>query len=206
MTKIRLIGDVHAKWGHYLDLITDKECPRRTIQLGDFGYGFFNGEEMERYVSSVEGEHKFIRGNHDNPDLCWESPFHLGDWGFDTDESMFWVGGADSIDKDFRTPGVSWWSEEQLDEDSLEDAFNFYVKTKPKLMLTHDCPWSLYTDSLTYKNLAPPSRTALWLQKMFEEHQPERWYFGHHHKSLKFENNGCKFTCLNELEYEDIEI
>lgn len=50
------------------------------------------------------------------------------------------------------------------------------------------------------------SQTRTMLQKMFEEHKPELWIFGHHHKSKDEVINGTRFICLDELETFEIEI
>jgi Icc-related predicted phosphoesterase len=47
------------------------------------------------------------------------------------------VGGAHSIDKDWRTPGKSWWPQETLTDDQLNWAAQL---GEADVLLTHDCP------------------------------------------------------------------
>src|SRR5882672_3114620 len=74
---IRFIGDTHGKNKRYREII--RECPR-SIQLGDFGVGFINYGGMRHgsfqpnppFDAMSEGDHKFIRGNHDCCDSTTE--------------------------------------------------------------------------------------------------------------------------------------
>ena len=54
-----IIGDVHGKINEYLQLIKNR---KHSIQLGDFGVGFVD-------IPELPINHRFIRGNHDNPEL-----------------------------------------------------------------------------------------------------------------------------------------
>jgi hypothetical protein len=85
MTLTRLIGDIHGQVYDYKAYAIDNfEGP--TIQIGDFGIGFGQGDYWHESVDAfhVAGGHRFIRGNHDNPALCktmkgWikdHSPWH----------------------------------------------------------------------------------------------------------------------------------
>ena len=56
--------------------------------------------------------HKFIRGNHDDPQACREHPYWIKDGLIEND--IMYIGGAWSIDREYRTEGVSWWRDEEL--------------------------------------------------------------------------------------------
>src|SRR5260370_16253241 len=72
---IRFIGDTHAKFPLYRAIATapvETDDPTNkifapSIQVGDFGMGF-------RTAPILAPDHRFIRGNHDNPQLCAEHP------------------------------------------------------------------------------------------------------------------------------------
>ena len=97
--KTRIIGDIHGHIGPYINLLVDCDA---SIQVGDFGYGFIN-EPAERLVSDIHesGDHKFIRGNHDDPAKCKVAPGWIQD-GLVRNDVMF-IGGAWSIDWHLRT-------------------------------------------------------------------------------------------------------
>ena len=71
-TSMRFIGDVHGKWKKYKRIIKDCDA---SIQVGDLGLGFVRKHGWSAgqiysnppHYAMVKGDHKFIRGNHDNP-------------------------------------------------------------------------------------------------------------------------------------------
>jgi hypothetical protein len=133
------IGDNHGHVERYRKIIRGLPEGAKSLQLGDFGLGFkgvhhFPGGSMAR------GWHKFIRGNHDSPEVCRKHPLYLGDYGYLEDEKLFYLGGAWSIDKDWRVPGISWWEDEELSYAELDSAYQLYVKSRPQIVATHEAP------------------------------------------------------------------
>jgi calcineurin-like phosphoesterase family protein len=104
---IRFIGDVHGHWHRYKKRIKDVET---SIQVGDFGVGFYTPYTDKLvggnppYDHMCKGNHRFIRGNHDNPSFCKKHPFWIPD-GTMIHDKIFCVGGAASIDRHHRTEG-----------------------------------------------------------------------------------------------------
>ena len=116
------------------------------------------------------------------------------------------VGGAVSIDKAYRIAGYSWWPEEELSITELNGLVDVYIETKPRAMVTHDCPREvgeliLRTEQNSSDKLQ--SRTCQAFQAMWSAHSPELWVFGHWHISFDHMLRGTRFVCLNELEYRD---
>lgn len=210
---MRLIGDIHGKVTPYLDLIADCE---ESIQVGDFGMGFLNTYNMGRVADAQRwGDHRFIRGNHDDPALCKDSFGWIEDGHYDPEREMMFVGGAWSIDHEYRKQHdarygtVSWWEDEELPVSELARIHAEYVFRKPKIMITHDAPMQvskeLFFDG-SHQMYGPhqSTRTAEALQAMFREHQPDLWVFGHWHISKRRVIDGTEFVCLAELEHMDI--
>ena len=206
----RLIGDSHGLWNDYQTVIHDCE---RTIQLGDFAIGMGQGDYWHDRVNYVvDGtKHRFIRGNHDNPTKCKEMLGWIPDGRVEND--VMFIGGAWSIDADYRTPGYDWWAAEQLSESELRALHDVYVATKPRVMITHDCPtlaayyMFIRAGLRTYGGSALHlTRTAEALQRMLEAHQPEYWYFGHWHHTKQMNIGGTVFQCLGELDYVDVDL
>lgn len=186
------IGDVHGHIEQYLAIIRLETGP--SIQLGDMGAGFVQ-------VPGVPIQHKFIRGNHDAPDICHFHANYLGDYGYVNAWRTFYLSGAYSPDKDTRTIGVDWWPNEELSYQDLMGALDIYKDVKPQIVVSHDCPLDIA--ALIPKTLGHPdikSRTGFALQQMFELHQPKHWIFGHYHVSWNTNIKGTQFVCLNELE------
>ncbi|TIN83080.1 metallophosphoesterase [Mesorhizobium sp.] len=211
MTTVRLIGDVHGKFGRYRELI--RYVPF-SIQAGDMGVGFRGYRHGELkwltnppYDAMSEGRHLFIRGNHDNPDVCSRHDYWIKDG--TTVEGIYCLGGAVSIDRAWRTEGLDWWSDEECSYADLERMIDEYSALKPEIVVTHECPESIANEMLSAfgrKKFEDGSRTRQALERMFHLHQPREWYFGHWHVSLRFMSGRTTFQCLNELEYADVEI
>jgi hypothetical protein len=202
---LRFIGDVHGHIPQYVELCRQAE---HTVQVGDLGFRRHYAEVIAQ-VDPVH--HRFLPGNHDDYGLL--PPHSLGDFGVHRAAGieMFFVRGAFSIDKKFRTPQVNWWPEEELSLEQLRGAVELYAQVKPQLMVTHDCPLSISRRVGNPELLRefgfrkePRTRTQVALQEMLELHQPARWIFGHYHRDATFQAEGVQFTCLNELSTLDL--
>jgi Icc-related predicted phosphoesterase len=191
---MRFIGDTHAKFGEY-QYICDN-VPE-SIQVGDFGAGF-------RSIPDMGPSHRFIRGNHDNPEICRNHPNWIPD--ITVEKNMFFLGGGFSIDKASRTQGVDWWEDEELSTEEMYRAFDVYKETKPSIVVTHECPYSIahtlfYEPRIKWLN---PSKTSQLLESMWDVWKPELWIFGHWHQSRDRIIDDTRFICLGELAYVDI--
>jgi len=201
-----LIGDVHGKWVEYKNLVS--QFPgQTTIQVGDMGVGFPNKETLDLPETAF-----WIRGNHDNPELCRKHPNYLGDYGTKEIDGykVFFLGGAWSIDRRFRLEGVSWWPDEELSITELNKAFDCYFDYKPDIVITHDVPMAASQKVLS-RFLLPgqlpnlhPTRTGQALSAMFRAYKPKLWVFGHYHGSWSAQIDGTEFICLNELQFLDV--
>ena len=236
-----LIGDIHGHFDHYFELL-DHANHVPSLQVGDLGLGFgrigktYSGQivtldpDDSIYYDEMEGfnQHRFIRGNHDNPEVCKESPYYLGDYGMH-ELGFFYLGGAVSIDRycqghlshlkmkpptappancySCRTEGVNFWENEELSDAELTEAINLYIEEKPEVVVTHECPSDMneFVGSPPMRPIAElygRSRTAIALQMMYNAHQPKVWIFGHYHKRKKINTDKTRFECLDMLYYE----
>lgn len=188
---MKFIGDIHGNFHYYFSVIK-KITDTFTIQIGDFGFGMGEPDEPK----SIEGNHYFIRGNHDSPEVCRNHPNYLGDYGYMMGVDVFYVSGAHSPDKLSRHEGNNVWSEEELPYSVLNnEMIPLYLKFRPKIVVSHDAPISVITQMFPMRNIAI-SRTNQALQSMFEEHQPDLWVFGHHHRSKQMKIGRTLFVCV----------
>lgn len=205
------IGDAHGKIQKLRTIIRNMPEGETAFQLGDMGIGF-KGVFLYPYKN---GRLRFIRGNHDSPVKCRHHPDYIGDYGFDQTLNMFYLGGAWSIDWAWRTEGISWWRDEELSVAELDKAVELYIKSKPKIVATHEAPsqaavYMLNSIMPRLSGHAPcpidqsvadkgedyqyykaklgcaNTRTSQALQVMLEAHQPEHWFFGHYHVTTNF--------------------
>lgn len=195
---IRFIGDVHGKIGLYRTLLSIEPKPDTTIQVGDMGAGFVP------LVEDPTNRHRFIRGNHDSPALCKAHPNWIEDG--TVEGKMMFIGGALSIDRDMRTEGVDWWSDEELSISELSQIIDKYEATRPEVMVTHDFPESVVPHMFHWysKEARFQSRTRQAFDTMFQIHKPNMWIGGHWHFNADKTILGTRFICLNELSFIDI--
>ena len=205
---IRFIGDIHGRVPEYLHLIDDQ---MESVQIGDFGFGF--GEQgkpefLDSLIDTCAGNHRFIRGNHDSPVDASMSTHYIQDGTID--DNIMFMGGALSIDKQWRIPGIDWWPDEELSEDRLVEMIDIFAKNKPTIFITHECPEFIARDVMIpavngFSNF--PSRTRRALDVMYGlSPRPKLHIFGHWHKFVDVTINGTRFVCLPELGYADIDV
>ncbi len=204
---LRVVGDVHAKVEGYIFLVCGAN---NSVQIGDMGFKKTYLELLQYKNNALLDfnfdDHKFFCGNHDSQDdLDILGSFYLGRYGNANvgNTDFFYVSGALSIDKHLRTEDKSWWRNEELNYQQAIDCFDLYVKTKPSIVLSHDCPQQALEGMISH-HFDDKSLTRNLLTNMFDAHQPRLWVFGHHHQCREWTLKNCKFICLNELEFIDI--
>jgi hypothetical protein len=195
---MRFVGDIHGgEWfKKYLTLTQDVSD---SIQLGDFGIGF--GEPLFN-----EGNHRFIRGNHDDPQRCKMYHQYIPDGSFEN--GMFFLGGGHSANVHQRTEGVDWWRDEELSTLQGIIVLDKWEEYKPDIMVTHDTPQVIaekMDDFLKYP-LDGVTRTRQLLNAMLDVHKPKLWIYAHYHVNYTCKYEGVEFFGVNKLEYIDIDI
>lgn len=202
MTKIHFIGDVHAKIEHFENIISNIPSENYVFQVGDFGYGF--SENIKDYLDNIN----IIRGNHDSPSIAQNHKNYLGDYGIKKigDYKILYVGGAESIDKNLRIEGVSWWRDEQLNYRQLENVIELAKNEQPNIIVSHDVPFGIGQRLFENHFQLRITRTSQALQILQNVCKPTIWVFGHYHMSIDriFYNVGTRFICLDELEVKTI--
>jgi hypothetical protein len=181
----------------YQDIIT--KCCDKSICVGDFGFQY----EWDWLFKNVDSNKHLINpGNHDYApyfDYKWST----GDYRVIPykNSCIFTVRGAWSIDRVYRTEGIDWFANEELNYKQGLECFDLYALVKPEVVISHDCPHQIrkYLFGIDEK-----SNTSNLLQAMFDQWKPKLWIFGHHHQSKKCKNGRTQFICLSELETLEI--
>lgn len=192
----KFIGDIHS------DKNRIKDLKPYTIQLGEFY--LFDYQELQGLIKT--GPVFFIDGNHENllqlnldaprPYRVVNNLFHIPR-GFVSDGTMF-LGGADSIDKPLRTPGLDWFPEETISQAQFEKIMS--LNHKIEVMVTHDCPTWIFPQ---YPYHCATSRA---MDAIFDHFKPKVWIFGHHHQTVRRMANGCQFFGMNMNEVLEMDV
>jgi DNA repair exonuclease SbcCD nuclease subunit len=155
----------------------------------------------------------FIDGNHENFDMLEEMPlveykgalmhqidthiFHILRVEIMTLEgkTFLCIGGACSIDKIYRTPHLSWWPQEEINNHDIDNAVANLEKIDNKVdyVITHCCDTSTVIKAFGFR------RDICTDQLMFIDKivTYNHWFFGHYHFDRKISETK---TCL----YQDI--
>jgi hypothetical protein len=228
MKTVHIIGDIHGNI-EFLNSYIKEYIPSILILLGDCGFYWVNKEgnpicNINKIDTRYTGTKIYwLPGNHEN----WQQIEYLhGRWGYCpvhiadsifycpigsnliiNDYRIIFIGGADSIDKEHRVEGVSWFPQEVLnDQDYL-----FIQKANPKtsklktIICSHTCPehfdMNMGFDSYRFKD---PSRRIL--SETLKHYRPEYWFAGHWHKyhSGRYDNTFWQvLDCGDIYDYEN---
>jgi len=234
MSRILFLGDVHGHWPfatRLLDAIDKHDLHYdEIIQVGDMG--FWPGT-IGPWLRDPGCRARWVDGNHEHfPRLHargegfgvsehtpwipeWEAFLERWEYqprGTITDGILF-VGGARSIDKHYRTEGVSWFAEESLSEADrahIVAQVEAYGPENIHTVVSHDCPQRFDVLAVVIARYggaklgADPNRP--FLDELFELVRPERWLFGHYHVRWSEVVDGCHARCISLVEDMDFEI
>lgn len=136
------------------------------IIAGDFGFPWSNSPEDKYWLNWLNNKKYqilFVDGNHENFDIL--NSYEVESWHggevhklksnirhllrgqvFDIDgKKIFTFGGADSDDKEFRTPGKSWWHQEMPNQSEYEEGLINLSKHNYEVdvVITHTAPTTI---------------------------------------------------------------
>ena len=200
--RILMAGDPHGDRTNVsmlLDVAVLTDCTK-IMFLGDFGY-FEHIPQNPSFVTAISVEAvrvnveiHFIKGNHDNHEMLnrlygehgsvkeiakmvyYHPNCEVWEW----DGVVFGaIGGAVSIDKNKRTPGHTWWHNEEISNVDLrkcEEMGNVDV------LLSHDCPLTgNVEDYCDFRADALFMGHRRKLQHVVEVVKPKLLFHGHFH-------------------------
>ena len=215
---IYVTGDIHANLDpKRLDFFKSLKKDDIMIVLGDFGFSWNKSLQNSWNALDIACLTVSVMGNHENYDLIKSCAVERV---FDADAyklnprtfylmngeiyniggiKSFVFGGADSIDKAYRVPYVSWWPEEIPSYDEFRRGLNNLEKNSwdIDLFLAHTCPSDVSLSLFNYPHkLKDPAEDMLsQYEYRIQENNPKKEYpflFGHHH-NFKW---GDKYICL----------
>lgn len=203
---IFVTGDMHGDIERFLKKDVKKLKKGDTlIILGDFGFIWRGGEEEKKnleFIASRKYNVLFLDGTHENFDLLKDYPIIEGfggrvrDLGGNLkqllrgevysieDKSIFTMGGGRSDDREFRSEGETWWSEELPSVEEI-DAAREKLKERRTVdfILTHDAPQKIRV-SLTGED-SEASRLCAFFDELMYSVKYKNWFFGCFHTDRK---------------------
>ena len=219
---IYVTGDTHGNTDCRKLFFFAKRHPELTksdyvIIAGDFG-GVWRMSTLEEDLDAfgkLPFSILFVDGNHENFDVLESFPVEIWNGGkvhkirpdiihlmrgqvYEiAGKTIFTFGGATSIDKAYRIPGVSWWSRELPSYEELDEGIENLKRRDNKVdyIITHSCGLR----ALAYPRLkaAAGIKTACpesHLLSNFEDLATfKHWYFGHFHIDARLSD---KYTVL----------
>lgn len=109
---------------------------------------------------------------------------------------ILFIGGAKSIDKNMRTPGVDWFAEETISNSDFKKCMDY---DRIDIVISHTCPEYFAPDLITGNMSKIYDPSCLALNEILNKYKPPRWFFGHFHLYINKIYNNCNWTCLNYL-------
>ena len=208
---IFITGDTHGSMGmsrfNMKNFPIQKELTKEdyVIITGDFGLVFSLDKEEEYWLKWLDKKSYttlFCCGNHENFDVLDSLPISIWNGGkvhfindsvihlmrgqvFDINGTkIFTFGGADSIDKQHRIEGKSWWKREMPSNAEYEEGLDNLEKHSWKIdvIISHDCSQSVFEKLMA--GLWVKSLTSInkYFEVLEEKLDYKQWYFGHYHE------------------------
>jgi len=221
MGRYFVTGDCHGNFHRIINFIQkyDLKAGDTIIVCGDMGLYWRKdmadaNEHIKTYEAMCHGVNLWwIDGNHENFDIIkkFNKPTHqcsphityisrgtsmlvkIGE----KYKNLLFIGGADSVDKVFRTEHVSWWADETITEDDVKGIRGYY-----HYVFSHACPLGVFNQNKAFlctlnnineNNAIHISENSLEILRNNIEY--DHWYFGHYHVNKKLDN---KHMCLYE--------
>lgn len=213
MATVAFAGDWHGDtfWAKQVINVAHQWGIKRIYHVGDFGiwpgeFGASFIRKTHKWLDKYDMEIWVTPGNHEwwprleeiyskypgqvaptsknYPRIKWLPRGHRWE---DDGISFVSLGGAPSIDRDYRSPGKSWWPEEVITEEDVERTV---AGGYADIMITHDSPnpgvkkvQQIVTGPSTWPPLARiySDRGRELMTKAFEGVQPKLLVHGHYH-------------------------
>ena len=176
--KIFVLGDIHADW-NLLNHFIEVKQPNIILSTGDFGFW----PRFSQYEIDIKNDYTKIYwcpGNHEDWDeidkiknyeikpnifyMKFGSILKLSDG-----RNILFCGGADSIDKGWRTIGHNWFRQEIITNNDMDQLPNENID----IVISHTCPREFleYLSDFKYKEkVNDPSCHALSI--VLEKYKP----------------------------------
>lgn len=215
-----LRGDIHGNLFEIIDFINRFNLGKNDniIILGDCGIAW--RKDKKDLIQNIKLWNEcgngvklyFIDGNHENFNILNSLPiennmgkiadniYHLrrGQVYEFENKKILVCGGADSIDKYRRIENFTWWKEEAISQETIDDIPAGHYD----YVLTHCCPRSVFEKNKIYLSTLQfldenkiNHNSEDMLEQLKNKITFDHWFFAHYHINRNLDE---KFTCLFE--------
>lgn len=197
-------GDFGIPWVHR------KSLKEQGIDVNNYSSMFYQEKEDQQLIKYMEEQvitFLFVDGNHechlalnDLPQVemfgCMagqlgKNIFHLkrGYVYNIQGKKIFTFGGAESIDKQYRTEFISWWKEEIPSMEEYDRALENLKKVNNEvdIIITHTLPYSIMPlCGISYMEDKRRDPTTMMLDNFYRDVKFDKWYCGHFHEDKEW--------------------
>jgi len=112
--------------------------------------------------------------------------------------NIMFMGGAFSIDKEYRRIGIDWFPEETITQKDLMGL----PDVKVDVLISHTCSKELLPEMLRVNpwKTTDPSNDAL--SEVWKQYKPDLWYFGHWHQYKTGTLETTRWYCLGATGFQ----
>ena len=211
MSKFLVVGDVHGDFPFASAVCRTAASFGITdiFQVGDFGVwdhldeGVYFLDKLDENSEKRGANWTFVAGNHENYNSLEQHALGMDDHGFVnlrkrirwTGRTNVWnynglrmgaFGGAYSIDREMRTPGISWWPQEMP---TLADVYAFEAQVGDErldVLFSHDAPISLPEWNGFIKDDSQSEASRRRVTDAYAVARPRIGLHGHYHRELTY--------------------
>lgn len=110
-----------------------------------------------------------------------------------TGENVMFIGGALSVDKQWRTVGLDWFPEEQITHGEIYNLPDEEVD----IIISHTCPMEFNDKIPQVTNDKFKDSSQVALSSVLLKYRPKKWFFAHFHVSKEGMFEQTYWRCLN---------
>lgn len=223
---IYITGDTHRNFKR-LDYLKNGDT---LIILGDAGINYYldiNDIILKNQLNKLNIKLLCIRGNHEERpenistykeynafggkvmmEECFPNLFFLKDGEVYNilDKKVLVIGGAYSIDKNYRLMHhYHWFKDEQLTEDEMNRIYHKVCGNHYDIVLTHTCPMKHEPTEVFLEGIDQSlvdKRMEMFLDKIEDNITYDKWYCGHYHTDKQDDKIRFMFNDIEVLNKE----
>jgi hypothetical protein len=206
--KILFLGDIHGEWDAANETIRKARFKypdiSHIIQVGDCGDGWAGPDFRWPVEHADDLPIHWCDGNHENFDLIDAAIFNnrltyqprgsiIEIDGF----RIMFMGGATSIDKDYRTPYIDWWPQEDITYGQIAVALQ--QQGPIDLIVSHERPESIpIPPGMRYIDIGKANCACL--EALLQHFKPNWWAYGHYHRPNHGRITGTEYVCCPKID------